>query len=175
MALAWNRKARRGKLRALDRAAVNNPEAPTHIFFLLHASGVCKFGGMPLLLLLQVQCRWCTLPFYVCRCCWRGQAYCCDECRFSARRKMHREAQRRYRRTEKGKKAHRNAENRRRQKNQANRKNMDDAASTPGRIWDTEKLEGEKSPLLLIAPEARCHFCGATGQIVRQFPRRGYG
>ena len=131
---------------------------------------------MPVLLLLQIRCRWCGLDFCVCRRCFRGQAYCCDECRLAARRKTHREAQRRYRNTEKGKKAHRQAENRRRNgQQQNNQKNMDDPSSTLNPICDTEESKRKKSPLIIISKDATCHFCGARGQIVRQFPRRGYG
>ena len=83
------------------------------------------------MLLLQLRCRWCELVFYICRCCFRGQAYCCDECRIAGQRQNHREAQRKYRQTEKGKKAHRQAENRRRYGlSQKSQKNMDDASST---------------------------------------------
>jgi len=65
------------------------------------------------LYLLQIRCRCCGTVFSVCRCCWRGQAYCCDECRVAGTQKNHREAESRYRQTAKGKKAHREAENRR--------------------------------------------------------------
>ncbi len=51
---------------------------------------------------ISVFCRHCQRGFCVCRCCWRGQAYCCNACRLSAGRASHREAQRRYRQTEKG-------------------------------------------------------------------------
>jgi hypothetical protein len=68
--------------------------------------------------------------------CWRGQAYCCVKCRLAGRRNHHREAQRKYRQSEKGKKAHCEAENRRRHsQNQKKEKNMDDATSTPRRLW----------------------------------------
>ncbi len=71
-------------------------------------------GRRPLFLyLVQIRCRCCSIVFSVCRCCRRGQAYCCDECRVAGTQKNHREAQGRYRRTAKGKKAHREAENRR--------------------------------------------------------------
>jgi hypothetical protein len=116
------------------------------------------------------------MMFCVCRRCWRGQAYCCDKCRLAARRKSHREAQRKYRQSEKGKKAHREAENRRRQaKNQKQHKNMDDPTSTPQRSWVMQLLTRTKHHSFLIDLEPRCHFCGADGQIVGRFPRRGYG
>jgi hypothetical protein len=89
---------------------------------------------------------------------------------------LHREAQRKYRRTEKGKKAHRQAENRRRHgQNQLHHKKMDDATSISGGSWDKGKLASEKCRDLVAAMEPRCHFCGVIGQIVGEFPRRGYG
>lgn len=89
---------------------------------------------------------------------------------------MHREAQRRYRLTEKGKKVHRLAENRRRNgPDQNNQKNMDDATSTQEYICDKKEVKIIKSPEKFITKEVTCHFCGARGEIVRQFPRRGYG
>jgi hypothetical protein len=65
-------------------------------------------------LLIEVHCGRCGLVFLVCRRCWRGQIYCSEECRIEGMRKNHREAERRYRQTDKGKKAHREGENRRR-------------------------------------------------------------
>ena len=71
------------------------------------------------MLLILIACRFCHLTFYVCRSCFRGHAYCGDFCRIEGKRQKHREAQRRYRRTLKGKKNHRVAENRSRQKRSA--------------------------------------------------------
>jgi len=94
----------------------------------------------------------------------------------AARRKSHREAQRKYRQSEKGKKAHRQAENRRRQaKNQNQHKNMDDPPSTPLRPWVKQLSTRTKYHSINIDLEPKCHFCGAGGQIVGRFPRRGYG
>ena len=67
-----------------------------------------------MLLLVQACCKWCGTPFYVCRPCWRGQCYCCDTCRHAAKAQQRREAQRKYRSTDKGKKNHCEGENRRR-------------------------------------------------------------
>ena len=69
------------------------------------------------------------MVFPVCRSCFRGQVYCSDQCREQARTEQRRQAQRRYRKTEKGRKAHRNAERRRRIKK--SKKTMDDQGSTP--------------------------------------------
>ena len=67
-------------------------------------------------LIITIECRYCHQQFGLCRSCYRGQRYCCDQCRKRARRKANRLAQQRYRQTDKGRKAHREAENRRRQK-----------------------------------------------------------
>lgn len=91
-------------------------------------------------------------------------------------RKNHREAQRKYRQTEKGKKAHRKAENRRRHgQNQKKRKNMDDATSTPRRPWAMKILTRIRNHAWRIDMGSLCHFCGIRGRIVNAFPRRGYG
>ena len=128
------------------------------------------------LLLLLIQCRWCDFQFCICRSCWRGQAYCCDECRRAAKLKKHRRAQRKYRQTEKGKKAHRQAENRRRHgQNQHKQKNMDDATSTLRHPWAMKPLTRIRNHSRHLYMGSLCHFCGAGGRIVAAFPRRGYG
>ncbi len=120
--------------------------------------------------------------FCICRFCWRGHSYCSTECRVAAKLKAHREAQRRYRKSEKGKKAHREAENRRRiGLSKKNRKILDDTGTTvqypclkieavSASLKENNRYFG--SPLFRIG---RCHFCGSVGLIVDQFPRRGYG
>ena len=131
-------------------------------------------------LLIEVECRWCHLIFFICRRCWRGQAYCSDECRHCGKRRLHREAQRRYRQTSKGKKTHCEAENRRRYGlSKKNQKNMDDASTTalPSRCITLLFF----ARLVVLHARAwfdrtgRCHFCGCCGKIVDEFPRRGYG
>jgi len=137
-----------------------------------------------ILLLIEVCCRWCKASFCVCQRCWRGQVYCSEECRRSGRRRIHREAQKRYRQTSKGKKAHCQAENRRRHGwSKKNGKKMDDPSS--------RRLTGcaigllEESSLRLVYAcfvlararagfdrSRRCHFCGCQGQVVDRFPRR---
>lgn len=136
-----------------------------------------------MVLLREVQCRWCGKVFCVCQSCWRGQAYCSDGCRRAAKCRTHREAQRKYRKTEKGKKAHREAENRRRMGlSKKNKKSVDDAGSTLQCSASTiarcvkasamDQLEWGATPLLRTG---RCHFCGSPGIIVDRFTRRGYG
>lgn len=170
------KKSPKGQLRASGRATANIRKLPQDTWILLHAFGVCKAGGMPTLLLRKIQCRWCDVIFCICRQCWRGQAYCCDQCRLAAKRKKHCEAQRKYRRTKKGKKSHRLDENRRRHgQNQNKQKNMDDAASPPPRRWAMRLLTRLKKRTWQLPLGSICHFCGAGGQIVDAFPRRGYG
>ena len=128
------------------------------------------------MLLIRITCRWCGLIFCICRSCFRGQTYCGDPCRVAGKRKNHCEAQRRYRQSDKGKKAHRNAENRRRHgliKN--NQKNMDDPSSTVLSERVIGVLCRLSTHLFHVKNSSYCLFCGCDGQIVDQFPRRGYG
>ena len=132
------------------------------------------------MLLLRIQCGFCERFFDICRRCYRGQVYCCDFCRIHGKRQKRNEAQKRYRRTEKGRKNHCHAENRRRerQRNKGFGKKMDDTTPTLGLKWII---------MLLIAirmfvfeskigfRKPKCRFCGVKGRVVRQFPRRGYG
>jgi len=128
------------------------------------------------LLSLQRRCRWCDIVFCICRCCFRGQVYCCDTCQLYGRRQNHREAQRRYRQTDKGKKAHREAENRRRHGlSQKKQKNMDDPSSTVLPAWCMTSIKVVRNRLLAVGATVRCHFCRSEGLLVAQFPRRGYG
>ena len=130
-----------------------------------------------ILFLIEVCCHWCGMNFCVCQRCWRGQAYCSEECRRSGRRRVHREAQRRYRRTLKGKKAHCQAENRRRHGwSKKNEKKMDDLSSR----GLAKRAIGLLVYAYLVLARARagfdsskrCHFCGCKGQVVDRFPRR---
>jgi len=85
-------------------------------------------------------------------------------------------AQRKYRKTEKGKKNHCWAENRRRQRlSKAEGKNMDDASSTGLPRWYKKWINGIKNHRIHMQTVHRCHFCGSYGLVVDKFPRRGYG
>lgn len=130
--------------------------------------------------LVRIECGWCHLLFCVCRRCFRGQGYCSDECRIEGRRKNHREAQKRYRQSPKGKKAHCEAENRRRYGlSKKNQKNMDDQCTTALPLWCITLLIFTQLFILRLRAwfdtTGRCHFCGSWGVIVDKFPRRGYG
>jgi hypothetical protein len=129
------------------------------------------------LLLIEVCCHWCEMNFCVCQRCWRGQAYCSEQCRRLGRGRVHREAQKRYRRTPKGKKAHCQAENRRRHGwSKKKEKKMDDPSSR----GLTGRAIGPLVYACLVLARARvgldssrrCHFCGCRGRVVDRFPRR---
>ncbi len=129
-----------------------------------------------MLILISVFCRWCNTSICICRCCWRGQAYCSDACRRAGRMQSHRKAQQRYRQTEKGKKAHRLAENRRRYRETPPvSKNMDDATSNRPFNMHIGMPRQENSAIFHSNFWKRCHFCGRLGEIVHQFPRQNYG
>lgn len=132
------------------------------------------------LLLVEIRCQWCDTCFFICQHCFRGQAYCCDRCRIDGKRHKHRAAQRRYRRSRKGKDVHRRAEQRRRK---GLKKSMADRGSTvPAGGYKIQESRGRsavevngfhsKGKLIRIG---RCHFCGVFGLIIDRFPRRGYG
>ncbi len=130
------------------------------------ASVFVQDGRMEILLLKAVSCRRCGRSFYICRSCWRGQAYCCDACRLNSQREAHRLAQQRYRQTAKGRESRRQAERRRRM--QVSEKTVADASSTPAHGHDRLPQDHQ-----IIVP--CCHFCGGKGVVVEHFPRRGYG
>ncbi|MBF0399113.1 MAG: hypothetical protein HQK78_20230 [Desulfobacterales bacterium] len=128
------------------------------------------------MLLIRIRCPICDFEFNICRCCFRGQSYCSDVCREIGKREKHRQAQKRFRATEKGKKSHRKAENKRRERlKKKNEKNMDDATSTPLSEWCTLTIIRYLMLLIERSRQNRCHFCGTIGQIVNNFPRKGYG
>jgi len=151
----------------LKESSASSLEAQRGILFLSWLPAVCKVGGLFILLLVEVCCRECGLQFYVCRRCWRGQAYCREACRRLGQRRVHREAQRRYRQSQKGKRAHRQGENRRRHGwSTKNEKKMDDHTS---RGWASHGIGFSISSAFL---RERCHFCGCRGRVVERFPRR---
>ncbi len=120
-----------------------------------------------------IGCPCCGLIFYLCSHCYRGHKYCSVQCRKSAQREAHREAQRRYRQTEKGKKAHRDSEKRRRL-GKAGKGGFGLIAET---LIECCKSAAEKVKLaieeLLEKPDAKahCHRCHCRGKIVPKFDR----
>ena len=139
-----------------------------------------RAGTYFVLLLVEIRCKWCDTYFFICQRCFRGQTYCCDKCRLAGKRHNHREAQRRYRRSRRGKTVHRKAEQRRRK---GLKKSMADRGSTVlASRYKMQTSNGQyeigvngfnsKGKLPRIG---HCHFCGVFGVIVDRFPRRGYG
>ncbi len=117
-------------------------------------------------LLLQIECKWCLVKFFLCRSCYSGQCYCCERCRTLAQKTAHRKSQSKYRKSEKGRQANKTAEKRRRINK--NTKSVADEGSTPPPSDDI------LHPVLL-SQNPKCLICGASGQVVTRFPRRGYG
>lgn len=122
-----------------------------------------RAGAWVVISVREVICRWCGRQFCVCQSCWREQAYCSESCRKEARRKSHREAQRNYRSTKRGREAHRLSEQRRRMGRA--KKTVDDQSSIPAPVGTIVVHKGAGC----------CRYCGRVGIIVERFPRRGYG
>ncbi len=129
------------------------------------------------IILILIKCRQCGDFFCVCRECWKGQAYCCDSCKNLGYAKQRREAQRRYRKTEKGKAKHREAEKQRRlrfmpmaektkDEKDTKEKKQNKQAYNPAlhnrQPKHTIKLGNEK------IEKGYCQLCGATGVIVKR-------
>lgn len=51
---------------------------------------------------VEVTCAWCGRKWLICRSCWRGQRYCCDECQAAAREVQVDQAKRTYASSAKG-------------------------------------------------------------------------
>ena len=150
---------------------------------------VCKTGGKIILELIEICCSECRVNFCVCRSCYRGQRYCCRICHIKGYRRGHREAQKRYRRKEKGKMRHRLAEKKRRWRLWEKTREKIPMALITLTENEYQKISSKKTMDLVTAtvtsasvsekqwrsPMAHCHFCGSQGVIVKKFPRRGYG
>ena len=154
-------------------------EAPNTRNWILPRLPVFLQDRRPIFLLIEVECKECGFIFRICRRCWRGQVYCSERCRVERKRRNHREAERRYRQTEKGKKAHREGENRRRYRFiKKDEKKMDDPSSTQLRLWCISVLIAFGRAIsdcrAWFDRTGRCHFCGSLGEVVEAFPRRGY-
>ena len=125
----------------------------------------------------KVKCRWCGKIFFVCRCCWRGQGYCSDECRGSSKRKAHQEAQKKYRQTQKGKNQHCEAENRRRVGlSKKNNRTMADTSCESHYKFRKEKItagfrnrEDAEDALGTEIKIGKCHYCHVWAVIVTEY------
>lgn len=140
--------------------------------------------------LIEVRCKECGDTFNVCRRCYRGHRYCSPICKLEGYRRGRRNAQKRYRRKEKGKIKHQVAEKKRRLRLwEKNREKNPLKPITPIKN-DVQKISTKKTNDLVTVITAtgapvsekpwhsqigHCHFCGIQGVIVKKFPRRGYG
>ena len=61
-------------------------------------------------------CRNCGKMFFICKCCDRGHAYCCDACGLEGYARNNRKSSREFRKSEEGRLDHRDAERRRRER-----------------------------------------------------------
>jgi len=128
-------------------------------------------GGLRALRILYCHC--CGKIFCLCSSCYRGHRYCCDPCRIAAQNKANREAQKRYRRTEKGKKAHREAERRRRMRR--TKKWIMGKVRTVQVECCSTAVEAARSVIRKgteLGKTAQCHFCQQYGEIVNKFIRK---
>ncbi len=117
-------------------------------------------------LLIQIECKYCRLIFFLCRSCFRGHRYCGEQCRRFAETEAHRKSQSRYRTSGKGRETNKIGAKRRR--TGKNKKSVADEGSTSPPPNDTVHP--------VVSPEKpKCRFCGISGRAVAKFPRRGYG
>lgn len=158
-------------------------QKPKTTIFLHCFPAFCKAGGKKIEL-IQICCRECALYFCICRQCFRGQAYCCEDCRKKGYRRLHRQVQKRYRHTEKGKEYHRQAEKRRRWRLWQENENAKSAQNKmQPKLKRTISLPEQQSLLThqenglkaIPGQTGYCHLCGSQGIIVEKFQRRGYG
>ncbi len=126
-------------------------------------------------------CKECGFWFSICRSCYHGNRYCSDKCKIIGYRKRIIEAQRRYRKSKKGKikrrqlakdYRYRKWKNKHLKKKASKKKyNLLKKNTNKTIFMNTEKLNKNKLP---INSSTTCHFCGAKGIIVEKFTRRGY-
>ena len=121
-------------------------------------------------LIKKIECQCCGRIFEICRKCYKGHVYCSKKCRRAGYIERHREAQRRYQKTRKGKKTRNNAANRRRYggKNYVGvlRKMIKTCLALINLNAYKEKESKE---------QGKCSICGKVGVIVDEFPKRSYG
>jgi hypothetical protein len=160
--------------RALENNLRYETESALQRFYRSAAFGSWQGQNM---VLVCMTCRFCHISFCICRSCYRRQAYCGKRCRKTARRRAHREAQRRYRQTDRGKRTHCLSENRRRHGQQrVGSKNMADQTTKSQKIH-CKRAPAKHAHGVSFQPGGRgyCHFCGRGGIILNEFPRRSYG
>jgi hypothetical protein len=110
-------------------------------------------------------CRWCGTSFGVCRSCYRGQAYCQEECRRQARRGQCVRANRKYLAGLREKERRRDAAARALAYRQRRREGV---APQPHRRFVIDQ-RSDSSRLMAEIPTGptRCLVCGRRGKVVR--------
>ena len=127
----------------------------------------------------QLFCRGsgCGVMFYICGSCYRGQAYCGDECRSRTRREQTRRARRRHRQSREGRLDHRDQQRAYRERCRLRRVGDHTSAGSgrSGNIGATWTETGRSTPLLEIlqdrlrlerlqaAIQPVCIVCGRVG------------
>ena len=92
-------------------------------------------------------CVWCGLIFYICVSCYRGQAYCCAECRRRGCQKRVRDARHRHQHHEYGRLDHRD-------RNRAYRRRRRERITSASSVMDlgSQKLAFSPQPISLSRP-----------------------
>ncbi len=126
----------------------------------------------------EIICDCCSRIFFVCRKCYRGQAYCSVKCQEAGYREKHRERQKKYQNSEKGKKTRSRAGKRRRK------------GLKKGTGVFISLMKTCVCLMMLFSPAdknckknnkdaERCELCSICekeeGRAVETFPRRPYG
>ena len=149
---------------------------------------MCDTGEV---VLIQLFCRLteCKAIFYICRRCYRGQVYCSDTCRSTARRRQLKEARRRYNNTPEAKLDQRDRQREWRKKRRPKKTVMDQGSPTgqnaqpsKGRDCTNRRparwaavLVVLKSGLIRVFSVPRCVICGRAGVFVNPYHiRRSY-
>jgi hypothetical protein len=136
----------------------------------------------------QLFCRAadCGVMFFICRPCYRGQAYCSDKCRRAARRQQRQKANRRYQQDPEVRQDHRDRQREYRRRRRVSR--VTDQSSTIecgwGRIFEPG-VKTKPQSLPVEEPHAPskptwrerlgrivCILCGRIGRLVVAFVRR---
>ncbi len=142
--------------------------------------------------LIKIQCLKCGTYIVICRSCWRGHSYCCDNCKQLGYKENSEKAKRKYRSSEQGKKKRKEAEIRRRlriplgeqKKNKKIRKNrrlLSKKQNNPATTITIVKKENQNQTKTATHKEKNqvekkstkgskgvCHFCGVEGVIVKK-------
>lgn len=137
-----------------------------------------KVAGPSDLILYQLFCRaeGCGGLFFVCRCCYRGQAYCSQRCRAKARREQRRRANRKHQLSWEGRLDHRDRQSAYRRRRAA-RLVTDQGSDGRDRVTMLAVEAEEESHL--ASREAWhdglgrpfCIVCGRSGRFIDASPR----